>query len=143
MNKTNSAGVRGKERQFPDDVLSIISAFSKPLPRKSSYWSTQTLDEMIADIMRTYERYIKQSDRRPYTLEHCNTSHWTIHAWINGKRHSILHFTLQDIYAWDGSFHCPSVHRCVSPTLRLSAEKLTVRGAGGSNQPYKIFVSYM
>ena len=114
--------------QLPDDVLSIISAFSKPVSRttKSSYWSTQTLDEMIAEIMCKYETYIKQCDKRPYTLEHChNSRQWKIHAWINGKIHSILYFTVKDIYAWDGkSFHCPSVHCYLSPTLRLTAGKI-------------------
>ncbi len=110
--------------QLPDEVVGIISAFSKPLPRttKSSYWSTQTLDEMIIDIMCKYERYIKQCDKRPYTLEHRhNSREWTIHAWIHGKIHSILYFTVKDIYAWDGkSFNCPSVHCYLSPTLRLT-----------------------
>ena len=113
--------------QLPDDVLAIISAFSKPLPRTklSSHWSTQTLEDMIAEIMCKYERYIKQCDKRPYTLEHShNSRQWKIHAWINGKIHSILYFTIKDIYAWDGkSFQCPSVQQD-SFTLRLSAGKI-------------------
>lgn len=114
--------------QLPDDVLSIISAFSKPLPRttKSSHWSTQSFDEMIAEIMCKYERYIKQCDNRPYTLEHRNNSHqWTIHAWINDKLHSILYFTVKDVFAWDGkSFYSPSVQNYYAPTLRLTAGKI-------------------
>lgn len=111
--------------QLPDDVLSIVSAFSKPLPRttKSSYWSTQTLEEMIAEVMCKYEKYIKQCDKRPYTLEHYHHSsdQWIIHAWINGKIHSILHFTVKDIFAWDGkSFQSPSVQTYTWLNLRLT-----------------------
>jgi hypothetical protein len=137
--------------QLPDDVLSIISAFSKPLPRttKSSCWSTQTLDEMIVEIIGTYERYIKQCNKRSYTLEYQNNSReWMIYAWIHDKKHSTLYFTIKDIYAWDGkSFQCPSVD-CVSPTLRLTTVKLlTYAGKrlikstpSCCNSTYKIYV---
>ena len=118
--------------QLPEDVQYVISAFSKPLPRttRSSYWTTQTLDEMIAEIMCKYEKYIKQCDKRPYTLEHHHDSRqWTIHAWINGKIYCMLYFTIKDIFEWDGkSFQCPSV-QYIYPRLRLTAgEILTYAG---------------
>jgi len=107
-------------KMLPDDVIDIISAFSKPLPKKrqSSYWKTQTLEEMVDDIMIKFETYIKQC-YTSYTLEH-TSSPWSIRAWMNGRVVSTLCFTQQDILNWNGTnFECRSVN--LNGNLHLTA----------------------
>lgn len=111
--------------EFPEDVIRIISAFSKPLQRVriGSYWTTQTLEEMIDEIVIKYEKCVCRY-YRTYSLEHTTSPTWTIRVWTNGEIHSTLCFTRQEIFEWDGkSFECRSV--TLSNKFHLTAAKIS------------------
>lgn len=130
--------------ELPEDVIRIISAFSKPLQRirVGCYWTTQTLEEMIEEIMIKYENYVRRYCLT-YSLEHTTSPKWTIRAWTNGEIHSTLCFTKQEIFDWDGkSFECRSV--TLSNKFHLTAAKISTYLCNGdkkirllkSNRPY-------
>jgi hypothetical protein len=78
---------------LPDDVILLISSYSKPLPRKviSKYWVDAGIpDKAIMDtIMR--QSYIKMFDK--------DTWHIIENYWLQK-----LTYTEGSLYTWDGKF---------------------------------------
>ena len=93
---------------FPDEIVSIISEYSKPLNRvqKSKYWIDHPVsyDEMITIIINKFELYIG-SISRYFRVEHFKIGqYWCSKAWINGDNflHCMLRFTMDDVIRWNG-----------------------------------------
>lgn len=98
---------------LPDDVILIISEYSKPLKRRhlSQFWidnpvpSNERVDHAI--YLFNYYTFGICSNYRLEKLE--TQDKWIINIWNTWKEslHSKLTFTLSDLMKWDGvSFEC-------------------------------------
>lgn len=100
---------------LPDEIVTIISKYAKPLPRihKSKFWVDNPVPnyEMISIVVSKFELYIGTISRY-FRVEHLYTGkYWSIKAWIDGNTflHCILRFTLEDVVKWNGrTFECRS-----------------------------------
>jgi len=115
---------------FPDDVISIISAYSKPLKRisKSKFWIDNLVSEreMISVVLRKFELYIG-SISMYFRVEHFRSvKYWSVKAWSDGNTflHCILRFTLDDVIQWNGrTFESDS-----TPIWRLTKDSIYTFG---------------
>jgi len=92
---------------LPEEVVNLIRAYSKPLPRvKISTFMHRDAYLTIPYIRSKYERYIQRTTRH-YTLEQItHDKTWTFIV-RTPDIHSTLSFTLDDLFAWNGStFDC-------------------------------------
>ena len=93
---------------FPDDIVSLISEFSKPLQRiqKSKYWAYHPTsgDKMLLQAMTTFEDYISSISFSYYLQKNYQGKYWTIRAWINNQTYicCILRFSIDDLFKWNG-----------------------------------------
>lgn len=109
---------------FPDEIISIISAYSKPLKRisKSKFWVDNPIPEreMISVVVSKFEFYIG-SISRYFRVEHFHTGkYWSIKAWTEGNAflHCILRFTMNDVIQWNGR----TFESCVGPFWGLTKD---------------------
>lgn len=99
---------------FPEEILRIISEYSRPLKRtsKSKFWldnPTTSLREKLSIVISKFELYIG-SISRYFRIRHFDAGayhgikHWCIWAWINGEMnlHCIMRFNMNDLLKWNG-----------------------------------------
>jgi len=93
---------------FPDEIVSLISDFSKPLHRiqKSKYWSHHptSRDKMISQAINRFEDYISSISVSYYLQKNYQEKYWSIRAWINNQEYlcCILRFSIDDLFKWNG-----------------------------------------
>ena len=93
---------------FPDEIVLLISEFSKPLKRmrQSKYWSHHPASNKtkIIQAMTKFEDYISSISLSYYLQKQYQGNYYTIRAWINnhGYVFCILRFSIEDIVKWNG-----------------------------------------
>jgi hypothetical protein len=99
---------------FPEDIVSIIREYEKPLQRirTSKYWMENPSSNKIDTVVRKFELYIG-SISSYFRVEHFhNGIYRSIKAYINTGHdylhlHCILRFTERDVETWNGrNFEC-------------------------------------
>jgi hypothetical protein len=93
--------------EFPDDVLSLIREYSRPLKRRtiSSFWVEQKINNIDKMIERVKEIFIDNFfyDEYPVPIPNCDT--FGINTiWIIGLGDYCAIFKEKDLFEWVGDF---------------------------------------
>ena len=108
---------------FPDEIVSLISEFSKPLQRiqQSKYWSHHptSRDKMVLQVMTTFGDYISSISVSYYLQKKYQDNYWIIRAWINNQEYVHLRFSIDDLFKWNG---CNFERRYYSSIFNLTED---------------------
>jgi len=93
--------------EFPDDVLSLIREYSRPLKRRtiSSFWVEKKINNIDKMVERVIEEFIDTFfyDIYPVPIPYCET--FGINTiWIIGLDDYCAIFNEKDLFEWVGDF---------------------------------------